>query len=292
MIVLPGRGSLFVRDLPGPPGAATVFLIHGLGTDADLNWAGCYGLLRRRFRVVAADLRGHGRGIRSGLPFRLEDCADDLAALADLLGIERVIAVGYSMGGLVAQTLWHRHRRLVAGLVLGATARNFRGTLVERIAFSALPGFEMVARAVPPSYWGGVERLWETQFGQIEDEQLRRAMRDAFHQAGLATVISAGRAASNFTSHDWIGQVDVPTAVIITTQDQVVSPLRQHRLADAIPGATTYEVDADHMAFLQPADVFATVLVQACRAVHEAMGRPAPAPCGHTTSDSEPVGGR
>ena len=288
MVQVPGRGSLFVRDLPGPAGAATVLLIHGLGTGADLNWAGGYGLLRGRFRVVAADLRGHGRGIRAGMPFRLEDCADDLAAL----GIRHLIAVGYSMGGLVAQVLWHRHRRLVGGLVLCATARNFRGTFAERIAFSALPGFEVMARAVPPSYWGGVGRVGETQFGQIQDGRLRRGMRDAFADAGLATVISAGRAAANFTSHDWIGQVDVPTAVIVTTQDQVVSPGRQHRLAEAIPGATTYEVDADHMAFLQPADVFATTLARACRAVDGAMLDTDPTGAARATADSEPVAGR
>ena len=53
MVRLPGRGTLFVRDLPGPPGAATVMLIHGLGTSADLNWAGSYGSIRAEFKFVA-----------------------------------------------------------------------------------------------------------------------------------------------------------------------------------------------------------------------------------------------
>jgi len=54
------------------------------------------------------DHRGHGRGIRSAKPFRLADCADDVAALADRLGIETFIPVGYSMGGTVAQLMWRR----------------------------------------------------------------------------------------------------------------------------------------------------------------------------------------
>jgi pimeloyl-ACP methyl ester carboxylesterase len=276
MVRLPGRGTLFVRDLPGPPGAPAVMLIHGLGTNADLNWSTSYGVLRSRYRVVAPDLRGHGRGIRSRAPFRLEDCADDLASLADALAIRRTVAVGYSLGGLVAQVLWQRHRALVGGLVLCATARNLRGKVVERIAFSALPGIEVVARAVPRGYWAGTERVWETQLGGVHDEHLRRQLRDSFADAGLATMVSAGRAAAEFTSHEWIGQADVPTAVVVTTRDQVVSLGRQRRLAEAIPGATTFEVDADHMAFLQPADVFGTTLVRACRAVEASMG-PAPA---------------
>ena len=48
---------------------------------------------------MALDHRGHGRGIRSRRPFRLEDCADDAAALIDELGLGPVTAVGYSMGG-------------------------------------------------------------------------------------------------------------------------------------------------------------------------------------------------
>ena len=31
---LPGRGTTFVRDVPGPPGAPTVILLHGLGATA------------------------------------------------------------------------------------------------------------------------------------------------------------------------------------------------------------------------------------------------------------------
>src|SRR5688500_16415489 len=122
---LPGRGTTFVREMEGPPGAPTLVLLHGLGVSADLNWFRCYDALGRRYRVIAMAHRGHGRGIRSSRPFRLADCADDVAAVADELGIERVIPVGYSMGGPITQLVWKRHPDRVAGLVLCATARSF-----------------------------------------------------------------------------------------------------------------------------------------------------------------------
>ena len=75
--------------------------------------------------MVAIDHRGHGRGIRSRRRFHLSDCADDAAALVAELGLDRVIAVGYSMGGPIAQLLWRRHREVVGGLVLCATSRTF-----------------------------------------------------------------------------------------------------------------------------------------------------------------------
>ena len=80
---LPGRGTTFVRDVAGPVGAPTVVLLHGLGATASINWPGAFDALSSQFRVVALDQAGHGRGVRSRRPFRLEDCADDVARLAD-----------------------------------------------------------------------------------------------------------------------------------------------------------------------------------------------------------------
>src|SRR5512144_2530000 len=83
-VELTGRGTTFVRELAGPPGAPTLVLLHGWTATADLNWFTCFAELGRRFRVLSMDHRGHGRGIRSRRVFRLEDCADDVAALLDV----------------------------------------------------------------------------------------------------------------------------------------------------------------------------------------------------------------
>ena len=61
---LPGRGTTRVWECAGPPGAQTLMLIHGVTFTAELNWAKVFAPLARHFRVVAADLRGHGDGIR------------------------------------------------------------------------------------------------------------------------------------------------------------------------------------------------------------------------------------
>ena len=121
-VELPDEGRLFVREIAGPPGAATLILLHGWTATSDLNWFPSFRSLGTRFHVVAFDHRGHGRGLRTRRRFRLTDCADDAAEVATALGIERFVAVGYSMGGAVATLLWQRHRARVDGLVLCATA--------------------------------------------------------------------------------------------------------------------------------------------------------------------------
>ena len=145
---LPGRGTTFVRHQPAPPGAPTVLLLHGIRVTADANWFTSYPALAERYGVVAIDHRGHGRGIRADGPVRLSDCADDAVAALDVLGIDRAIVVGYSMGGPIAQLVWHRHRERTAGLVLCATAHRFRGVdpvfelgpaLLQRLRATAEP---------------------------------------------------------------------------------------------------------------------------------------------------------
>ena len=83
----------------------------------------------------------------------------------------------------------------------------------------------------------------------------------------LAIALDAMRAACGFSSHLWIGGVDVPTAVVITRHDRIVAPQRQHKLAAAVPGAAVVEIDGDHGVFLADPDGFADGLRQACAAV-------------------------
>lgn len=97
-------------DQPAPDGSAdqAVLLFHGWTSTAALNWYRCFPALSAHYRVIALDHRGHGRGIRSRLPFRLEHCADDAASLVDQLDLGPTTVVGYSMGGSVAQLMWRR----------------------------------------------------------------------------------------------------------------------------------------------------------------------------------------
>src|SRR2546423_5027325 len=138
-VVLPGRGTTLAHESQGPPDAPTLMLLHGLGVTASLNWFTSFPVLEHQFHVVALDHRGHGRGIRAAEPFTLEDAADDVVALADALGIEQFVAVGYSMGGPIAQLVWRRHRDRVSGLVMCATSHKFRVSPREQLMFAALP---------------------------------------------------------------------------------------------------------------------------------------------------------
>ncbi len=263
-IDLPGRGATWAHDLAGPPGAPALLLLHGLAATALLNWSTSFAALARGFRVVALDHRGHGRGIRRIGAFKLEDCADDAAALADRLGLERVIPVGYSMGGAVAQLFWRRHRDRTAGLALCATSFRFGGPRARRAASTLGPLLSLAARAAPQSVWDG---LGERMLENVRDPGRRLAWKAEMGSTEPASVIEAGAALARFDSSNWLGDVDVPAAVVVTLRDEHVPARRQAAMADAIPGAEVHRIDADHYACVASPRVFVPVLFKACRSV-------------------------
>jgi 3-oxoadipate enol-lactonase len=264
-VEIPGRGELLAWQCPGPRYAPTLVLLHGVAMTAELAWSQVIAELGKHFRVVAPDLRGHGEGLPSRQPYDLAECADDIAALADVLGIDRLVPVGYSMGGMVAQELWRRHRSLVSGMVLCASARNVRGSPMEQLAFIALPFLEASIRMSPVTNGLRAEPL-EIALGNVPPER-RAWVRAQLHRTSFVTALSAIHAVAAFSSHDWIGEVDVPTAVLVTTEDRLVPPSRQHRLANAVPDASVLELPADHGVCVNAPTLFADALLQASGAV-------------------------
>lgn len=101
----------------GDPAAMPVVCLHGVTGHgeryrrlAEERWAS-------RFRVVAPDLRGHGRS-KYDPPWTFETHVADLVETADALGIERADWVGHSFGGRLVLELAARHPERVRRAVL------------------------------------------------------------------------------------------------------------------------------------------------------------------------------
>jgi pimeloyl-ACP methyl ester carboxylesterase len=257
-IELPRRGTTFVRELDGPRGAPTLLLLHGWVASGGLNWYQVFEPLAEHFRVVAPDLRGHARGLRARSVFRLADCADDCAETILALGTGPVIAVGYSMGGPIAQLLWRRHRDLVDGLVLCATTAGFFPERRSRLLFQAAM-FATVAAARAGAMAGAL--------GALPLVPVPRGGMSLWAAAELRRhdwrmIIEAGHSISTYSARRWIGEIDVPVSIVCTTEDRGVSPALQLATAEAIRGATVHTVRDGHLACAS--DGFVEPLTRAC----------------------------
>lgn len=101
-----------------------VILVHGLACDHVPNWMlpRIFQRLSRRYRVIALDLRGHGKSDKPHDPAQYGlELVEDIVRLMDHLGIAKAHVVGYSLGGFITLKLAFRHpERLLSAAPCGA----------------------------------------------------------------------------------------------------------------------------------------------------------------------------
>ena len=268
IVSVPQRGEFFVRYFKHEnANAPVVALLHGWTGNADINFFPVYAELARNYSILAVDHRGHGRGLRTHDRFTLEDCADDVVAIMDQLGISSVTAVGYSMGGPIAMLMSKQHSTRVHSLVLCATALEWSATRNERTRWK-------IGRVVSPVF-----RLLTTP--RLIDRYIKgkipRASSAAILRPWLVSEIrrndswtmnQAGRALSKHDARPWAAMLGVPTVSIVTSRDSLVALHKQQALARATQ-AIVIEIDGDHLVNWQKPELFTAAVVDAIRRVRE-----------------------
>lgn len=261
-IDLPGRGRTWLTDVPGPqPDSPAVILLHAVGCTGMLTWFPAIPELTKKYRVIVFDQRWHGRGVISE-HFSIRDCADDVAALANALDLVQPIVAGYSMGSIVAQRCWRQHPQRFGGLVLAATTDHFRTTGSERVFHSAMElgmgAFRTLSRS--RSVTVAAKAASEVLLDPTDTHQWALAeWRSTSPWAVAQAVASLGR----HHSTPWLHQIDIPTAVVVTTKDKVLSPERQRAIAATIPGATVHAADCGHAGCVLDSKVFVPAFLEA-----------------------------
>lgn len=245
-VLVPGRGEVFVRwHQHTDPTRPTLLLLHGWTASADLQFFTAYQALAEHYSFVAVDHHGHGRGVRSPDTYELEDAADDAASVVRTLGVGPVITIGYSMGGPISLLLTRRHPELVCGIVVQATALEWRSTRFERVRWRTVRLLGPILRswAYPRSLRYALIRLLGADHEMavfvpwIESEARR---------GDTLTIVQAGRALSRYDARPWASSLGIPAGSLVTTRDRLVPPRKQRALAEAL-GAHVVEVDGDHL---------------------------------------------
>ncbi|WP_235825359.1 alpha/beta fold hydrolase [Agromyces badenianii] len=140
-------GGQWRSDAPGLP----VLAVHGISA-THRNWDLVADGLGSH-RVIAPDLRGRGRSNALPGPYGLERHADDVAAMLDGLGVDRVYVLGHSMGAFVSVRFAERHPDRVMGLALvdgGLPVPNPAGVPEEELPALLLgPALERLSMTFP-----------------------------------------------------------------------------------------------------------------------------------------------
>jgi 3-oxoadipate enol-lactonase len=127
--------------------------------------------------------------------------------------------------------------------MLAATSAYFSNSSGERMNFRSLSGLATLARLTPDKL-----HQWATQqfFLQRRSEGWSTWAMHEVARHDWRAVLEAGVALGNFSSRQWICEVDVPTSVLVTTRDEVVPTQRQLRLLSLIPTAEGFRVEGEH----------------------------------------------
>jgi 3-oxoadipate enol-lactonase len=259
---VPGRGRTWLTDIPGPTAdAPAVILLHAVGCTGLLTWFPVIEKLSAKYRVVTFDQRWHGRGIVSE-HFSIRDCADDVAAIANILDLVQPVVAGYSMGSIVAQRWGGARPPPLGGLVLAATTDHFRTNGPERVFHQAMElamgAFSTFSRSktLNIATRAATEMLLDpSDTHQWALNEWRGTSPWAVGQA----VASLGR----FHSTPWLHEIDIPTAVVVTAKDRVLPPDRQRAIAATIPDATVHVAECGHAGCVLDSRVFVPAFLEA-----------------------------
>ena len=259
-----GDIELHYEDL-GSTEDPAVLLIMGLGAQLVLwHEEFCQKLLDRGYRVIRFDNRDvglssklHGQrhdgalvprllrsflGLSSPSVYRLEDMADDAAALLDHLGIERAHVVGASMGGMIAQIFAARYPQRTGGLGIIFSSNNT--PLLPPPAPKALLS---LIKGPPPNSPREVivensmrvSRIIGSPGYPKSDERLRsdaiEAYERAYYPQGIGRHFAAILGSGSLGRYD--KQITAPTVVIHGRADTLMRPAGGRAIAKSIPGA-------------------------------------------------------
>ena len=222
-------------------GSVALF-VHGFPLDSTM-WLEQIQMLSDVRRCIAPDLRGFGRSSPSTRPvLSMEDHADDLAALLDALGVDRVDLIGLSMGGYIALAFAERHPGRLRTLALvdtkstedAADAKIGRDATAERVAADGRSGLaaDMIGALVAESASTWTRARLRTMIESTPAESIVAALVGMKDRPDRTTVLS---------------NLAIPVAAIVGEHD-VLSPVAEaDHMAVSAGGTLTIVPDAGHM---------------------------------------------
>ncbi|HEY6876283.1 MAG TPA: alpha/beta hydrolase [Candidatus Dormibacteraeota bacterium] len=258
-------------------GTGPVLVCHPGGPGFSSLYFGDLAGLWERFTLILLNPRGTGSSDRPADPaaYQIDDYVEDVEALRAHLGEERLMLLGHSHGGMVAQAYAAKYTGRVRKLVLASTLARFQKEQEEAMRV----GMEM--RAGQPWYADAVAALEQEQSGEFTtDEELGTlALREfplyfAHFGATEAGYLDTLRGEvpnadtlrlfnqeifNTFDLRDADRGIKAPTLVITGAEDFICGPACADEIAGLIPGAQKVIVgDAGHFLFVEQAEPFLT----------------------------------
>lgn len=238
-----------------------LLLIHGFPFNNTM-WEEQVVDLAEITRVIAPDLRGHGRSDAPDPPYTMSDLAQDCVGLLDYLGIDRPVVVGgLSMGGYITFEIYRQFPERVAGLILASTraSADDEAGKANRDQMAAQVQEEGVTAVTE----GMLPKLLAPESYEADEDLVAfvAEMMAGTSAEGMVGALMAMKERPDSTP--LLGEIAVPTLVIHGSEDQIVPLDEAEAMADTIATAELVVIpDAGHLPNLEQPDLFTDVLYE------------------------------
>jgi pimeloyl-ACP methyl ester carboxylesterase len=233
-------GRSIYYEVQGDPCAPPLLLVMGLGVSSRA-WDRLPARLAPRFRVISFDNYGAGRSLPGARFYRMDQLADDAAAVLEANGLHDreedgggAFVFGMSMGGMIAQELTLRHPRLVRSLTLGCTfaswLRSYRPS--PTIALDLLLASLRLRVSLEPAK----RMLFSDEFSRANPRECERWL-NILEPCPVPNLLAQLGAIVQHSTLARLSQISVPTLILSGDADRLIPVGNSLELAEKIPGA-------------------------------------------------------
>ncbi len=238
----------------GQRDAMPMVLIHGFPFSHEM-WEPQIEFLKERFRVIAYDLRGHGKsGVGDG-QYMLEFFVDDLVALLDYLKIKRAVLCGLSMGGYIALRAVERNPERVVGMILADTqaradsneAKLKRAAAIKSVKVNGVGAYadSFVKSVFTP----------ETLVSKNDVVEKIRRIIQSNSVLGICGALLALAGRTDTT--EALPGIKIPTLILVGEKDMLTPPSASKEMHDRISNSEIHLIpNAAHMSNLENSEEF------------------------------------
>lgn len=244
---------------------APVLLVHGLGSSTR-DWEYQIPELARHYRVIALDVRGHGRSDKPRERYSIRGFAEDVAALIEYLQLPQVHLVGISMGGMIGFQLGVDHPELLKSLCIVNSGPEVKAKrprdyieIAKRWSLSRLLSLDTIAKA-----------LGKLLFPKPEQAELRQKILQRWPQNDKRAYLASLDAIIGWGVRERLARISCPTLVI--TADRDYTPVAQKQAyVDELPNARLLVIeDSRHATPLDQPEHFNSSLLAFLAEVEQA----------------------
>ncbi len=229
-----------------------ITLSHSLACDSSM-WDPQIDLLKKNFKVLRFDTRGHGQSDAPAGEYTLDQMADDVHGLFTTLGITRSHWIGLSMGGMIGQAYALKYPGVFASMVLADTTSrrpaNAAAMWGERIQIAKTRGMEALAEPTLARWFTDPYRASHPEVMAKIGKVIRNT--PAAGYAGCCAAI----AQIDFT--DRLKEIKCPVLILVGDQDHGTPVAMSEQMRDNLPGSQMMVISsASHISNVEQTQVF------------------------------------